>query len=147
MALRDLSYNIINGFTLMRSKYCLYKERIRIYGKLNGLSDPLSYMSYGVRMFTEPGVYYIYTLRGVIAIAIYVDNIVFYWFDENEISVRNRHISSDSNDSCRNSNHRNCRNRNQHTSRGSWKGTASNRSDHIAGICRDQSFNVLKINW
>ena len=69
-------------------------------------------MSYRVRTFTEPGVYYIYNLRGVIAIAIYVDDIVFNWFDENEIGVQNRHISSDSNNSCSNSNNRNRSGRN-----------------------------------
>ena len=90
----------------MRNRTCLYNERIRICGELNGLSDPESpRRNYGVRTFTEPKIYYILTLSRVLAIAVYMDETIIFWFEVYEIGVQNCHITFDSNNSCHHSYH------------------------------------------
>ena len=90
----------------MLTKYELYYEQWRVYRELNGLSDPRRVNW----RYAEPGVYYIYSLNGVIAILIFVDDIVIRFYPYNEVGVRIRHITTDSNDSRSSSDNSNSRN-------------------------------------
>ena len=71
------------------TKYEMHYEQWRIYRKLNSSSDPRRKNW----RYTEPGVFYIYALEGVIAILIFVNNIVIHFYPNNEIGVRIRHIT------------------------------------------------------